>query len=93
MTWLKGLPYTITLPDLGFIVVHAGLVPGRSLQEQTLDDMSTMRSLLRKPNGIFLTSSDVDDGGGMPWAEQWYLDWLLPPYILCVCHGACSTAP
>ncbi len=92
VTWLKGLPYTITLPDLGFIVVHAGLVPGCPLQEQTLDDMSTMKSLLQNPNRGFLTSSDGNDGGGMPWAEHWYLVWLLLSYILCVYHGAC-TAP
>ncbi len=69
--WLKGLPYTITLPDLGFIVVHAGLVPGRSLREQTLDDMCNMRSVLLTSNGRFLTSNDGDDGGGVPWAEHW----------------------
>ncbi len=69
---LKGLPYTITLSDLGYIVVHAGLVPGRSLQEQTLDDMSTMRSLTRKPDGTFLATSAGSDSDNMPWAEHWY---------------------
>ncbi len=69
--WLKDLPYTITLPDLGFIVVHAGLVPGRSLRDQTLDDMCNMRSVLLTANGGFLTSNGGDDCDGVPWAEHW----------------------
>ncbi len=69
--WLKDLPYTITLPDLGFIVVHAGLVPGRSLREQDLNDMCNMRSLLRTANGGFSASPKGDNNGRMPWAEHW----------------------
>jgi len=44
--WLRGLPWTITLPELGAIVVHAGLVPGTPLVEQTPETMHSIRNLL-----------------------------------------------
>ena len=42
---MKDLPYTISLPSHDALVVHAGLVPGKDLEEQTPLDMCTMRNL------------------------------------------------
>jgi hypothetical protein len=43
---LNDLPYTISLPQLSTVIVHAGLVPGRPLGEQTANDMSKMRNVV-----------------------------------------------
>jgi len=63
--WLADLPLWIDLPELDALIVHAGLVPGLPLEEQTPDDLMNMRSIL-------------DDGSasrsyeeGTPWAELW----------------------
>ena len=45
--YLRNLPYTISLPTLGALVVHAGLVPGVALEAQDPAGMYTMRW----PNG------------------------------------------
>ncbi|CAM9416037.1 unnamed protein product, partial [Chrysoparadoxa australica] len=43
--WLMALPYTISLPSHQAIVVHAGLVPGIPVEENTPADMSMMRNV------------------------------------------------
>jgi hypothetical protein len=45
--WLDTLPYTITLPPSfdSAMVVHAGLLPGAALPEQTASNMSRMRNV------------------------------------------------
>jgi Calcineurin-like phosphoesterase len=45
IAWIRNLPYTISLSDLDLIVVHAGLVPGKSLKDQNPEDMIRMRTL------------------------------------------------
>lgn len=47
LDFVKNLPYTISLPSLHSIVVHAGLVPNKSLEEQLSVDMYTMRNLTK----------------------------------------------
>ncbi|CAM9724505.1 unnamed protein product, partial [Discosporangium mesarthrocarpum] len=47
LSWLSDLPYTISMPSLGCVVVHAGLVPGVPLADQRPGDMVTMRNLVR----------------------------------------------
>ncbi|KXZ44186.1 hypothetical protein GPECTOR_71g547 [Gonium pectorale] len=42
---LAGLPYTISVPQYGIAVVHAGLVPGVPLEEQELWAMYKMRNV------------------------------------------------
>ena len=43
--WLKELPYTISVPSRGIIVVHAGLVPGVPLNAQHPYELLTMRNV------------------------------------------------
>ena len=43
--WLRSLPHTLTLPNVDSIVVHAGLRPATSLEDQAPQHMTTMRSL------------------------------------------------
>lgn len=50
---MSALPYTLSFPSLGCIVVHAGLVPGVDLQAQDANAMSCMRNVV-----------EVEGGGG-----------------------------
>jgi hypothetical protein len=63
--WLEALPYTISLPEQGALVVHAGLVPGVPIDRQRPDDMLTMRSLRKDGTA----SKRLDEGE--PWARRW----------------------
>ena len=67
--YLKELPYTISIPSFNAIVVHAGLVPNVSLQEQKIADMIVMRNVIETENGT-LKSAELPDNG-KPWASQW----------------------
>jgi len=46
--WLGEMPFTLALPALRTLVVHAGLVPGRSLRKQRLVDLYKMRTVFRE---------------------------------------------
>ncbi len=66
------MPYTISIPSLEAIVVHAGLVPNRVLSEQLADDMHSMRNLVAardsKDEPLVGTTSNSE---GVPWASLW----------------------
>lgn len=63
IAWLRELPYTITLPEEHkAIVVHAGLLPGKKLQEQSIKDMYLMRNIIRRDDGNFKGSDSTKDG-------------------------------
>ena len=71
--WLKELPYTISIPSLAILIVHAGLVPGVPLYRQTRINMITMRNVIEHPNyegGDRWTGTDKGDQGE-PWAKVW----------------------
>ncbi|GFR39837.1 hypothetical protein Agub_g331 [Astrephomene gubernaculifera] len=44
---LAELPFTVSVPEYGIAVVHAGLVPGLPLEQQDLWAMYKMRNLVR----------------------------------------------
>lgn len=67
--WLYDMPYTISVPSRNFIIVHAGLVPGCSLEEQGLEDMLTMRNLVVKESGEGYVATKGDTG--ICWASKW----------------------
>ena len=68
--WYSSLPYTITLPDFGCIVVHAGLLPNLRLEDQDPHDMVTMRNIKHDFTGNFLSMErQTDDSAN--WAELW----------------------
>jgi len=75
--WLNSLPYTLSIPHLGVVVVHAGLLPGRRLEEQTAVDMSRMRSVVREGEGgreEVLVGVDYirqNEEEAAPWAKVW----------------------
>lgn len=49
--WMSALPYTLSLPSMGCIVVHAGLVPGVSLDSQDAEAMCCMRNVVELEDG------------------------------------------
>lgn len=45
--WLKHLPFSIRFPDHGsFLAVHAGVVPGKPLEEHTRFELTEMRGVV-----------------------------------------------
>lgn len=67
LDWLTQLPYTITIPSLHAIIVHAGLVPNTPLELQTRLDMVTMRNLIELSPGASIEAP----GSSAVCAKQW----------------------
>ena len=67
--WLYDMPYTISIPSRNFIIVHAGLVPGCSLEDQDPEDMITMRNIVKKVSGEGYMATKDDTG--VCWASKW----------------------
>ena len=71
--YIKNLPYTISIPWLNIIVVHAGLIPGVPLTEQDPNSMLNMRNLYWDDDdfhGQVLKSTYLTDNGN-PWSQLW----------------------
>eukprot|EP00854_Cymbomonas_tetramitiformis_P010469 gene10469-12380_t len=80
--YIRGLPYTISLPLHGAIVVHAGLVPGVELDQQRPEDMVSMRNLVQltpvkdsacgasSPENLEHAVMEYDDGSE-PYGAIW----------------------
>ena len=64
-SFIRTMPLFLTLPEHNAIVVHAGLVPGVPLEEQSTEILLSIRTLRRDGSG----SSGHDDGP--PWATMW----------------------
>lgn len=84
LTYLRRLPYTISLPAHAAVVVHAGLVPGVPLAGQDARTMMTMRNLLPccpvapAADGAPRFEAQEKNGlGGSAWAAQ----WIGPPHV------------
>jgi len=67
--WLYDMPYTISIPSRNIIIVHAGLLPGRSLNKQDPEDMITMRNIMENESGQGYMATKGD--GGVCWATKW----------------------
>ncbi|RWS31683.1 uncharacterized protein B4U80_08692 [Leptotrombidium deliense] len=70
--YLISLPYTITLPSLNAVVVHAGLIPGVPYSQMNYNDFVHMRNILFtdyfEGEGIQASASHKK---GEPWAQHW----------------------
>lgn len=73
VTYLAELPYTIHIPQLNAIVVHAGLVPLVPLQEQTFINMTKMRNVIENVDtfGNVTFQGTDSDSVGIAWASTW----------------------
>ncbi|XP_046361405.2 bis(5'-nucleosyl)-tetraphosphatase PrpE [asymmetrical]-like isoform X2 [Haliotis rufescens] len=70
--FLSQLPFTIGIPSLNSIVVHAGIVPGLSLDKQSLVALTRMRNIIEEDyfDGGGLVFSNKPDRG-VPWSSLW----------------------
>lgn len=41
--YFRQMPFSLSIPSHGVLVVHAGIVPGRPLEDQLLDDLINVR--------------------------------------------------
>lgn len=78
--WIRNLPYTLTFPHYKAIVVHAGMLPDRTLAEQHYNDMTNMRDAIHatNENGFSSKNSGKDwvglhkpREGSVPCASLW----------------------
>ncbi|KAG9509500.1 KICSTOR complex protein kaptin, partial [Fragariocoptes setiger] len=80
--FLKNLPYTISLPSLNCIIVHAGLIPiaHDPIEHTPLHMMTRMRNIIVDTNCLDtdladnvdkITATDSDTLGQGPWAKFW----------------------
>lgn len=80
LNYLIDLPYTISIPSLNSIIVHAGLVPGVELQEQNLRDLVTMRNLIIEEkhgkHGVKYSTTERHKPG-----EAWANVWAGPSHV------------
>ncbi|KAI8521545.1 hypothetical protein Bbelb_012990 [Branchiostoma belcheri] len=69
INFLQNLPYTITIPSLNAIIVHAGLMPAVPLAKQDPYALTCMRNVVEtKPDG-YRPYSETDKG--VAWASVW----------------------
>lgn len=68
--WMQDLPYSISIPSLNTLIVHAGLVPGVSLADQEFIDLVTIRNVIQTEDedySGFTATSRSDEG--CSWAD------------------------
>lgn len=71
LEWLSQLPFTLTIPSLNICVVHAGLLPSVSLQQQPLDCMLHVRNLSYDSSLSQWVWHKKAAEGAEPWASVW----------------------
>jgi len=67
--YLSQLPYTISIPSLKAIIVHAGLHPMKPLTAQHPADMTMMRNIL--DGDLRPRPTESVDNDGLAWAAYW----------------------
>ena len=73
--YLKQLPYTIRIPKLNILVVHAGLLPNVSIENQQLVDMIEMRNIIENEDNVQVATKHDDKG--VAWASIWPGPWHI----------------
>lgn len=69
ITYLISLPYTISIPSLNVIMVHAGLVPGRDLEDTNPKHLVSMRNLVSQSETSDSLKPTKNDKEGKAWAS------------------------
>jgi len=65
LEYLRNAPVSITIPQLKTIIVHAGIVPGLTLDQNDPMAMVTMRNVVDKTRPI------ASNKEGVPWISLW----------------------
>ena len=81
VAFVRSLPYTISLPLHNAVVVHAGLVPGVALEQQSPQHMVTMRTLAQPEGGGSYTPFEGNAPGATVPPEP-LLSHICPPLPL-----------
>lgn len=68
VNFLQELPYTIDIPSKNALIVHGGIVPGVSLENQNLTHFISMRSLQISGEKLIASPRIFI---GEPWASLW----------------------
>jgi len=74
INWLQELPFTLALPSLNSLVVHAGLVPRLPLEQQSLFDAIMIRNVV---DG----KGSASGSQGEAWAPMWPSSSSSSPHI------------
>jgi hypothetical protein len=79
--YLISMSYTIRIPSLNLMIVHAGLIPGVPLQSQQFKNMVEMRNLITSDSDNKQSGNQYEatlsNKEGEPWADK----WLGPEHI------------
>eukprot|EP00520_Triparma_pacifica_P007817 CAMPEP_0118637652 /NCGR_PEP_ID=MMETSP0785-20121206/3264_1 /TAXON_ID=91992 /ORGANISM="Bolidomonas pacifica, Strain CCMP 1866" /LENGTH=254 /DNA_ID=CAMNT_0006528847 /DNA_START=112 /DNA_END=873 /DNA_ORIENTATION=+ len=67
--YLGSMPSSITVNVGGkdYVIVHAGLIEGKSLEEHTLEELTTIRLISPNPSSGYTPT--LSPGDGAPWAS------------------------
>ncbi|XP_078578389.1 bis(5'-nucleosyl)-tetraphosphatase, symmetrical-like isoform X2 [Branchiostoma floridae x Branchiostoma japonicum] len=69
VNFIRNLPYTIIIPSLNAIIVHAGLLPAVPLTKQDPYVLTCMRNVVKTNHGGYKPYSETDQG--VAWASVW----------------------
>ena len=69
INYLQNLPYTLRIPSLNCLIVHAGLNPFISLYHQSPWTMTKIRNISGLDVGECITPTEI--GNGQQWASLW----------------------
>ena len=65
ISWMRNLPYTISIPYLGIIFVHAGIIPGQNIASINPILLSRMRNVVAFEGEKQLENEDIDERASM----------------------------
>ncbi len=70
--YILRLPYSIRIPQINAVIVHAGLVPGVPLEDQLYKDITRMRNLVPSQSVLGPAwKAHAKDTAGVAWAPVW----------------------
>ena len=69
--WAEELPFSIRIPSRKVIVVHAGMVPGVDLEEQSPDHLLHMRDLIYDADTSSWRGIKKPQVDSIPWGSRW----------------------
>ncbi len=52
VAYFRDMPFSLSIPSHGVLVAHAGIIPGKPLEQQLLTDMLNVRSRLAASLGV-----------------------------------------
>lgn len=69
--WAMELPFSLSLPSRGVLIVHAGMVPGVHLEDQEPDHLLHMRDLTYDEAKVCWRGLKKPQSDSIPWGSKW----------------------